>query len=340
VYKVIKQHDTNYHFNENLFYSENWLQVLTDEYDFDFKIVVSNDHLDDPKLVFAELNDIFGKRIISIPFSDYTEPMVNSESELYQVLTFLQKYYCDHTITIKYHGIIDESKIPNFVNIRKAVCHRVYLDKTIDMIWKETNRAFKKGVKKAKKNELYVKRYSFSDGIDIFHEMLTNLRRKKLNILPQPKSFYMRMFHHFISKEQGNLWITFLNNKPIAAAILLHSGEGMFDKMGVSDAKYLEYRPNNLLLWEIMKYGHSNSFKYLDMGLTPLANEGLMRFKKSLGARESEINYYRYVPDDYDIQKEANIKQMLSGVTSLFVKPEIPEKIVHEAGVLLYKYFA
>ena len=340
MHKVKKLIDIDYQYNGNLFYSKNWIRVLIDEYNFDIKTVVHQEQPDDPILVFAELEDIFGKRIISLPFSDYTEPIIASESELYNVLNFLKEFYCNHTIIVKYHGTMDESQICGFENIRQAVCHRIDLDKNIELIWQSTNRAFKKGVKKAQSHDLFVNRYNVSDGINIFHQMLTDLRRKKLNILPQPKSFYMRMFYHFIRKEQGNLWVTYLKDKPIAAAILLHSGDAMFDKMGVSDSNYLEFRPNNILLWEIMKYGQSNNFRYLDMGLTPTANEGLMRFKKSLGASKTDINYYRYVPDDYDFQKEDYIKQMLSGVTSLLVKPEIPENIVHEAGELLYRYFA
>jgi len=340
MFKLINIKNFNYQFKGNLFYSKKWIEVLKGEYDFDFYVVVSSSQTEKPIFVFVQLADIFGKRILSLPFSDYTEPLVQTENELCEILNFLKESYKNHAITIKYHGIIDESKINDYKNIRQALCHRVFLDNNSDMIWQKTSRAFKKGVKKAKKHKLYVKKYNCSDGIAIFHQMLTDLRRNKLHILPQPKSYYMRMYDNFICQEKGNLWMTFMDNKPIAAAILLHSGEAMFDKMGVSDSKYLEYRPNNILLWEIMKYGQSNGFKYLDMGLTPSGNEGLMRFKDSLGGKKTPINYYRYLPLNYNYQQEEDMKNVLTKVTKLFVKSVVPDEIVQEAGSLLYQYFA
>ena len=70
----------------------------------------------------------------------------------------------------------------------------------------------------------------------------------------------MLLWKHFIKQGQGNLWVAYYQDTPIATAFLLHDGDAMFDKMGVSDQEHLNVRPNNLLLWEIMKYGIENIF--------------------------------------------------------------------------------
>ncbi|MEO0293106.1 MAG: GNAT family N-acetyltransferase [candidate division WOR-3 bacterium] len=59
------------------------------------------------------------------------------------------------------------------------------------------------------------------------------------------------------------------------------------------DYEYQEYRPINYLLFEIIKWGQKNGFKYLDLGVNqevspenPMeVNRGLISFKASMGAQ-------------------------------------------------------
>lgn len=54
------------------------------------------------------------------------------------------------------------------------------------------------------------------------------------------------------------------------------------------DDKYQNYRPVNLLLYEVIKWGRSQGFKYLDLGtftLNMAPNWGLGRFKEKFAAR-------------------------------------------------------
>lgn len=324
----------------NLFYSQEWISLIIEEYGFNFKAVVKEDaHTGDSLLVFAELDDIFGKRLVSLPFSDYTEPLTLDDLQIVSILNFLEQKYHDWSITFKFHGQLEELERIKYNNIRQAVCHRVNLKGSADELWNRTNHAFKRGVKKALKNQLRVEIINTDNGIEIFHRLLTNLRRKKFHILPQPKSFYLRFLKYFINKDQGNVWVAFMNDKPIAAALILKTGSSLFYKMGASDEEYLEFRPNNFLFWEIMKSGNQQGFEYLDMGLSQINYTGLIRFKDSMGGVQTPINYYRYTPEGYDIEREGKIKNLLSGLTGLLIRPEIPDEVVQEAGNLLYKYF-
>jgi CelD/BcsL family acetyltransferase involved in cellulose biosynthesis len=331
---------TNYNEDGNLFYSRRWLSVLEEEYGFDHKVVVSESSPQSrPIFVFSQISDIFGKRIISLPFSDYTEPLVTNREELFWILKLLRDQYPDHDMIFKYHGELQDYQAYDLENIRQACCHRVPLKGGLERIWSGTNRAFRKGVNKAKKSGVQVVALNDETGMDIFHDLLTQLRRNKFNILPQPKSFYCLFLKHFISRRQGNLWIAFKDRVPVAAALVLHSGNVMFDKMGVSDQDYLECRPNNALLWDVMKYGHTNGFDALDMGLSPGGNQGLIRFKDGLGGEKSVINYYRSPAQNRDPEQERHIKKLLSDLTRLIVNPQVHDETVQDASKMLYRYF-
>ena len=54
------------------------------------------------------------------------------------------------------------------------------------------------------------------------------------------------------------------------------------------DDTYQKYRPVNLLLYEVIKWGRTQGFKYLDLGTFTLdmaPNWGLGRFKENFSAR-------------------------------------------------------
>ena len=68
----------------------------------------------------------------------------------------------------------------------------------------------------------------------------------------------------------------------------------MLYKFGASDYASQELRPNNLMMWEAMRHSAVQGYATLHLGRTSLDNEGLRRFKLSLGAIEQTMQYSRY----------------------------------------------
>lgn len=334
--RIIALDDCKYLEDCNLFTSRKWLDLLREEYRFTFKAVVDGE--EGNPLIFSEISDIFGDRIVSLPFCDYTEPVVGTE-KLPAVFGFLRETYSDRTIIIRLHGELEDAERLGYRSIRTAVCHRVPLNGEMEDIWKRTTYAFRKGVNKAKANKLRVERMNSRAGVDIFYAMLTRLRKNKFHIIPQAKSFYLRMLDSFVKEGEGDIWVVFREELPLAAAVVLRSGNALFDKMGVSDEEYLHLRPNNILLSEIMTYGNAIGYDYLDMGLSQSDYTGLLSFKDSLGGIRTPINFYKYTPENYDTRREKEIKDLLSRLSGIFVNNEMPDDVVQQAAGILYKYF-
>ncbi len=321
---------------ENLFYNYKWLHVLSDCYGFNFKAVM--DSCDTPFMLFSIVEDIFGKRIISLPFSDYTELCSVPVDDIRQGLKSIQNAYPELPITVKLLGDYDFSQ-DGFVKIRNAVCHRIPLVGDVDSIWQRSSHAFRKGVSKALRSGLTFEICNTDEGLDIFYKLLVELRREKYRILPQSKGFYSLVARHFCSSGEGYICVVRMSGKPIASAMVLRSGSMLFDKMGVSDLAFQEYRPNNLLLWEVMKLGQSIGATALDMGLTQVDNDGLIKFKDSLGGFRLPIAYHRFVPAGFDETREQAIKKLLKQVTDYIISSDLDNAGVAEAGTMLYKYF-
>jgi hypothetical protein len=321
---------------DNLFSCSKWLRVLSECYGFSFKAVLDSDGA--PLLFFSVVADIFGPRVISLPFSDYTDLGTAATEDIGSRLQFLRDAYPELPITLKLLGDHDFSG-QGFVRIRDAVCHRIPLAGQIDDIWGRTSHAFRKGVAKATRSGLSFEVCSTEAGIDIFYQLLVELRRKKYRILPQSKDFYRLIFRHFCTAGAGYLGIVRKEGQPVAAALILRSGSTLFDKMGVSDLEFQEFRPNNLLLWEVMKLGNATGATALDMGLTQADHEGLISFKDSLGGSRIPVIYHRLLPRGFDESRERATKALLKQTTDFIIASNPDNDMLAEAGTMLYKYF-
>jgi len=68
-----------------------------------------------------------------------------------------------------------------------------------------------------------------------------------------------------------------------------------YNKYGASEKAYHHLRPNNLIMWEAIKWCAQNGFKTFSLGRTEPENEGLLQFKQGWGTTEKiikEIGYF------------------------------------------------
>lgn len=316
--------------------SYRWLNFLRSVYGFEFQVLqAAGTGL---CLPFAVIRDIYGPRLVAVPFTDYLEP--GGDSEILAVAAaHLIRTYPGHAITLRLNGSYPVLEQAGFGVIRSAYCHRLKFTGSADALWQATEHSFRKNVNKARHGGVTVAPMNDERGLEAFYAMLTRLRRTKFHALPQARRHYGELLAHFVASGAGNLWVAHLGTQPIAAAFVLHADGWLVDKMGVSDLDHLDLCPNNLLLWEVIKYGLGRRLNGLDMGLTPSNNAGLKRFKETLGCMPTPITFYRYTPPDYDHERENALRQMLSGVTAVLVRDDVPDAATQAGAEVLYRYF-
>jgi hypothetical protein len=86
-----------------------------------------------------------------------------------------------------------------------------------------------------------------------------------------------------------HLFGAYLKDKMLGGIVVFEANTRVILAFYIShDAKYQNYRPVNLLLYEVIKWGRTKGFKYLDLGtftLNMAPNWGLGRFKENFSAR-------------------------------------------------------
>ena len=105
-------------------------------------------------------------------------------------------------------------------------------------------------------------------------------------------------------------------------------------KYAASDVKYRHLSANNLVFWRAMEWYLQHGHPAIQLGRTSLDNEGLRRFKRSWGAREYPINYYRYSAKEQDFVAGTDLS---SGWQTRIFRA-LPSQLSRTIGTLAYKH--
>ena len=85
----------------------------------------------------------------------------------------------------------------------------------------------------------------------------------------------------------------FRESRIAGAVYALFQGQIVY-KFGASDRDAQPLRPNNLVMWEAIRWGCRNGSRTFHFGRTEPENSGLSQFKRSWGASEESISYYSF----------------------------------------------
>ena len=189
-------------------------------------------------LPFVALDDLAGKRVASLPFSDYLP--IEDVDWLAAQLHFLKKAYPDQEITIK--TTLGENRLPPGVEVsRRAVYHR-YLPGG------SASAEFRRGVRRATKRGIRVLRSADAAALDRFQELYHWQRLRKFGGVPQPPSFFRAVREVFLDTGRGFVLEALTEAGHVAASVVvLWEGDGWFYKFGASDPAHLNDRPNNAI---------------------------------------------------------------------------------------------
>ena len=131
--------DSRFVASGHLFYSPEWISVLKQEYAFDLQVVVSDDLKE--YLLFSKHDGFPGKKIVSLPFSDVTIPIVDA-AHLEKFLWLITVNFPHHPCTVKVAGdLIATVEKMGWKSIREAMYHTVDTSDQ-EAMWKNLSPSF------------------------------------------------------------------------------------------------------------------------------------------------------------------------------------------------------
>ena len=318
----------------SFFHSSNWAGVLKDAYSYKPLYFTNREGDKVSSLIpVMELNSLLtGKKGVSIPFTDYCEPIVNEGNGFRKLFEEVLEY--GKKAGWKYLELRGAAKyLDGAVPYRTYMRHVLALHDREQELFKRLNSATRRNIRKASDSGVRVTLSSSGNDLDQYY-LLHCLTRKRHGVPPQPRSFFKAIHRNVISKGKGFTVLGTFQGRSIAGAVYFHSGTKAIYKFGASDLNYQRLRPANLVMWEAVRWFSKNGFDELCFGRTDLDNEGLIRFKGSWGAREELLYYYRY-----DLKRSAFVKGLpeMKGLSERIFRG-LPVPLLRFAGELLYRH--
>jgi len=282
------------HSDATIFHSSAWARVLVDTYGHRpcyVQISLNGGLL--ALVPMMEVQSVLTRsRGICLPFSDYCAPLTFSSFGHELVTQKLQQIAherCWSYFELRSHSIVpvntaaSESYYGHFLDLRIGP----------EALISNFSSSVQRAVRKAQRSGLNVSIQSSPDAMAQFYELHVRTRRRH-GVPPQPRSFFINIQRHLISAGLGFIVLVECQRGPIAAAIFFKLGRHAVYKFGASDDRLQELRPNNLAMFEAIRYLAEEGAEVLHLGRTDTENQGLRRFKLSWGATEETIGYARF----------------------------------------------
>jgi len=281
------------HTDASIFHAPEWAEALRESYGYSQRNVEITDG-GGPK-VFLPLMEVrsalTGRRAVSLPFSDYCDPLIREGVSLREVMDRLVaegRRAGWKSIELRISKPLPGDVPPSSAYFR----HVLSLTDDEKALFSGFRSSTQRNIRKAEKEGV---RTAMSGSLEAVREFyrLNCLTRRDHGLPPQPFLFFRNLHRHLLEKHLGFVVLASYGGTNIAGGLFLHFRDKGFYKYGASDRKYQSLRANNLVMWEAIRWFSRNGFRSFCFGRTERGNEGLTQFKSGWGAQESVLYYYK-----------------------------------------------
>jgi hypothetical protein len=315
----------------SFFHGAAWARVLADSYGFSPFWQAGEKSL----LPLMEVDSwLTGRRGIALPFTDDCPPLCESAGEfrpLFQSAVELGRARGWKSIELRGgRGFFGEAPAS-----LEFYGHLLDLAASEARLFEKMDGSARQAVRKAEKDGVTVEVSQSMEAVRDFYA-LQCLTRKRHGLPPQPLDFFLNIQRHILSQNQGMVVLAGWHGAKIAGAMYFFLGGRAIYKYGASDFRRQHLRPNNLVMWEGMKWLARHGNASLHLGKTSLGNEGLRKFKLNLGAVEQRIGYVKFDlrTNRFEVEKDG-----VAGWHNRVFRA-LPVFMSRRAGELLYKHWA
>ena len=229
----------------------------------------------------------------------YNGPLIHcpdkkNKNKLVQEFLTNYKQFCQEnkiaTEFIRFHPLLENHNLLKNTDKRNQTVW-IDLTKDEDQLLKEMNKKTRNLIKKAKKSGIEIKQSKSKEDLKKFTELYleTMERAGATKKYLFPYKFYENTFDNL--KENISLFTANYQGKIIVASLFMHGYGFLHYHFSGSDKNYLNLAPNQLLLWEVAKWGKKQGFNrfHLGGGLSSDPKDKLFHFKSGFSSTTSRF---------------------------------------------------
>jgi CelD/BcsL family acetyltransferase involved in cellulose biosynthesis len=320
----------------DVFHSPLWASVLADTYGFDVRGRVLQEG-DRPVagMAIVTVDDHLGRRHVSLPFSDFCDPLVDDPGQLAALMGDILAG--EDAIAIRSRlGDAAGHLLPEAGTL---AWHGIAIDGPPEEIWTRIDPSARRAIRKATGAGVVVREADSLSDVRMFFELHLGVRKGKYHLLSQPWQFFEAIWRHFLEPGNGVLLLAEIDGRTVSGVLFLVWSDTLYYKFNASDLDTLELRPNDLVLWNGIEWAHRNGLLTVDLGVSDLDQPGLLRYKEKYARLRGQVTVHKRAAAEVTAASD-QARSVLHELTALFVDPSVPDSVTERAGDLLYRFFA
>lgn len=325
-----------WHPSASAFHDPGWLKALARTYGYKPYALTSaspGEPLANGILVCQVESWMTGNRLVSLPFSDHCEPLVDRQEEAAEFVRWM-KEACDlrHWKYVELRPL----SIPFGLNdgLHPSCSywfHELDLGPSLSQIYQRLHKnSFQRKIQRAERERISYESGHSEQLLSEFYRLLANTRKRQ-QLLPQPRAWFKNLLEYL--GEKLEIRVARKAGVAIAAILTLRYRSTDVYKYGCSDERFHNLGAMPFLFWNFVKESKASGMEKIDFGRTDLDNEGLLTFKDRLGTTRRQITYYRYAKTSKRALATLSDSRAVRQFFSI-----LPEALSSAAGKIFYKH--
>lgn len=320
----------------SFFHTSAWAKVLNETYQYKpvYFTCIKNNTLSGLIAIAEVKSFLTGFRGVSLPFSDFCEIVAENECDYQR----LKKCVFDYGKKSKWRFVEYRGGmrfLSSETPYSSQYMHSLDLSRNEKEIFRSLSRSTRRNIKIAIRDGVEIEINHNLSAVNSFYKLHCRTR-KYHGVPPQPYTFFKNLYEYVITKNNGAVFVARYSGRDVAAAIVLYFGSKAVYKFSAFDRQYWRAKPNNLLLWTVIKWACENGFKNLHLGRTETQNRGLLAFKEKWGPVEKVQHYYRF-----DLKKECFVQSTFGNIpldVCKKISKIMPSSLFNLTGSILYRH--
>ena len=285
------------HPRASVFHTKAWLESLRRTYGYKpiaYTTSAPNQDLDNA-VVFCSVDSwLTGRRLVSLPFSDHCEPLLDGAEDLRLFGEFLQHEIGQNVVRYIEMRPLESLNIATGLHQSTLTYtfHRLDLASDLGTLFRNFHKgSTQRKIRRAAREHLEYKEGSSESLLDEFYRLFC-LTRRRHSIPPQPKRWFRNLMNCL--GEALKIRVAGKHGRIVAAMITISHKDTLVYKYGCSDPRFNNLGGMHLLFWKSIQEAKNSGLRFLDLGRTDAGQTGLSTFKSRWGASSSALTYRRY----------------------------------------------
>ncbi|MCS6317732.1 MAG: GNAT family N-acetyltransferase [Nitrospira sp.] len=343
VYVIDPLHDPRWpefvtrHPSASVFHSHGWLRALRETYGYEpvaYTTSAPTDLLTNALLFCIVRSWLTGNRLVSLPFSDHCEPLVDHPGPFETLSAHVERARSE--AGWKYVELRSaDSQVDfagRFAPATVYCLHRLDLRSDLDSLYRGFHKdCIQRKIVRAEREGLT---YEAGRSDALLQQLygLLRLTRSRHRLPPQPIEWFRNLVA--CMGDDACIRIASKAGTPLAGILTLRHRNSMVYKYGGSNARFNNLGGMAMLFWHAIQDAKRTGCEVFDFGRSDLDHPGLIAFKERWSAESSSLITWR-APGTGTVPGRGRISSRY--MREMFAR--MPEHVTLLAGRMLYRHF-